>query len=84
MPVEGAARAGFPAQPFDTLVDGDGNAWMTSSYEDHAPAKNAFLTRLEAGTGGTSPGTRYPSHAQTIDLPLPIAGYETPAAATCA
>ena len=84
MPVEGAARAGFPAQPFDTLVDGDGNAWMTSSYEDHAPAKNAFLTRLEAGNGGTSPGTLYPSHAQTIDLPLPIAGYETPAAATCA
>jgi DNA-binding SARP family transcriptional activator len=70
------ARAGFPAQPFDTVVDGDGNAWISSSYEDHAPAKNAFLTRLEAGTGGTSPGTLYPSHAQTIDLPLPMAGYE--------
>jgi DNA-binding SARP family transcriptional activator len=71
------ARAGFPAQPFDTVVDGDGNAWITSSYEDNAPAKNAFLTRLEAGTGGTSPGTLYPSHAQTIDLPLPMSGYET-------
>jgi DNA-binding SARP family transcriptional activator len=71
------ARAGFPAQPFDTVVDGDGNAWITSSYEDHAPAKDAFLTRLEAGTGGTSAGTLYPSHAQTIDLPLPMAGYET-------
>ena len=71
------ARAGFPAQPFDTVVDGDGNAWITSSYEDNAPAQNAFLTRLEAGTGGTSPGTLYPSHAQTIDLPLPMAGYET-------
>ncbi|MEN3341674.1 MAG: hypothetical protein V7644_1078 [Actinomycetota bacterium] len=71
------ARAGFPAQPFDTVVDGDGNAWITSSYEDNAPARNAFLTRLEAGTGGTSPGTLYPSHAQTIDLPLPMAGYET-------
>ena len=70
------ARAGFPAQPFDTVVDGDGNAWITSSYEDHAPAQNAFLTRLEAGPGGTSPGTLYPSHAQTIDLPLPMAGYE--------
>jgi DNA-binding SARP family transcriptional activator len=71
------ARAGFPAQPFDTVVDGDGNAWISSSYEDHAPAKNAFLTRLEAGTGGTSPGTLYPSHAQTIDLPLPMSGFET-------
>jgi DNA-binding SARP family transcriptional activator/streptogramin lyase len=69
-------RAGFPAQPFDTVVDGDGNAWITSSYEDHLPARNAFLTRLAAGTGGTSPGTLYPSHAQTIDLPLPMAGYE--------
>src|SRR5204863_392880 len=68
---------GFPAQPFDTVVDGDGNAWISSSYEDHAPAKNAFLTRLEAGTGGTSPGTLYPSHAQTIDLPLPMSGFET-------
>jgi DNA-binding SARP family transcriptional activator len=71
------ARAGVPAQAFDTVVDGDGNAWITSSYEDHAPAKNAFLTRLQAGTGGTSPGTLFPSHAQTIDLPLPMAGYET-------
>jgi DNA-binding SARP family transcriptional activator len=71
------ARAGFPAQPFDTVVDGDGNAWTTSSYEDNAPAQNAFLTRLEAGTGGTSPGTLYPSHAQKIDLPLPMAGFET-------
>jgi DNA-binding SARP family transcriptional activator len=71
------ARAGFPAQPFDTVVDGDGNAWISSSYEDHAPAKNAFLTRLEAGTGGTSPGTLYPSHARTIDLPLPMSGFET-------
>lgn len=70
------ARAGFPAQPFDTVVDGDGNAWITSSYENHAPARNAFLTRLEAGTGGTSSGTLYPSHAQTFDLPLPMAGYE--------
>jgi len=70
------ARAGFPAQPFDTVVDGDGNAWITSSYEDNAPAQNAFLTRLEAGTGGTSPGTLYPSHARTIRLPLPMAGYE--------
>jgi hypothetical protein len=71
------ARAGFPAQPFDTVVDGDGNAWISSSYEDHAPARNAFLTRVEAGTGGTSSGTLYPSHAQTIDLPLPMSGYET-------
>ncbi len=71
------ARAGFPAQPFDTVLDGDGNAWITSSYEDNAPAQNAFLTRLETGPGGTSPGTLYPSHAQTIDLPLPMAGYET-------
>src|SRR5215471_1410887 len=70
------ARAGFPAQPFDTVVDGDGNAWITSSYEDNAPARNAFLTRLEAGPGGTSAGTLYPSHAQRIDLPLPMAGYE--------
>jgi DNA-binding SARP family transcriptional activator/streptogramin lyase len=72
------ARAGFPAQPFDTVIDGDGNAWITSSYEGlHPDAKNAFLTRLEAGPGGTSAGTLYPSHAQTIDLPLPMAGYET-------
>lgn len=75
------ARAGFPAQPFDTVVDGDGNAWITSSYENNppaqnAPAQNAFLTRLEAGPGGTSSGTLYPSHAQRIDLPLPMAGYE--------
>jgi DNA-binding SARP family transcriptional activator len=70
------ARAGFPAQPFDVAVDGDGNAWITSAYEDHAPARNAFLTRLQAGIGGTSSGTLYPSHAQTVDLPLPMAGYE--------
>ena len=69
-------RAGFPAQPFDTVVDGDGNAWITGSYEDNAPKRNAFLTRLQAGTGGTSSGTLYPSHARTIDLPLPMAGYE--------
>jgi DNA-binding SARP family transcriptional activator len=71
------ARAGFPAQPFDTVVDGDGNAWTTSSYEDNVPPQNAFLTRLEAGAGGTSSGTLYPSQARTIDLPLPMAGYET-------
>ena len=70
------ARAGFPAQPFDTVVDGDGNAWITSSYEDNAPTQNAFLTRLQAGPGGTYTGTLYPSHAQTIHLPLPMAGYE--------
>jgi len=70
------ARAGFPAQPNDVVVDGDGNAWITSSYENNAPTQNAFLTRLEAGTGGTSAGTVYQSHVQTIDLPLPMAGYE--------
>jgi DNA-binding SARP family transcriptional activator len=71
------ARAGFPAQPYDTVVDGDGNAWITSSYEDNVPARNAFLTRLEAGAGGTSPGTLYPSRVKKSDLPLPMAGYET-------
>jgi streptogramin lyase len=71
------ARGGFAGQPFDTVVDADGNAWITSSYESsYEGANNAFLTRLEAGTGGTSPGTLYPSHAQKIDLPLPMAGYE--------
>ena len=71
------ARAGVPGQPFDTVVDSDGNAWITSSYEKNAPAQNAFLTRLAAGAGGTSPGTLYPSHATLIHLPLPMAGYET-------
>ena len=70
------ARAGFSGQPYDVAVDGDGNAWITSSHEDNVSGQNAFLTRLEAGTGGTSPGTLYPSHTQTIDLPLPMAGYE--------
>ena len=70
------SRSGIPAQPDDIAVDGDGNAWITSSYEQHAPARNAFVTRLEAGTGGTSPGTVYPSHLRTIDLPLPMADYE--------
>ena len=36
------SRAGFPGQPYDVAVDGDGTAWITSSYEDHAPARNAF------------------------------------------
>jgi len=72
------ARAGFPGQPFDTVVDADGNAWITSSYESsyEGGANNAFLTRLESGTGGTSSGTLYPSHAQEFRLPLPMAGYE--------
>jgi DNA-binding SARP family transcriptional activator/streptogramin lyase len=70
------ARAGFSGQPFDVAVDGDGNAWITSSHEDDTQGQNAFLTRLQAGTGGTSPGTVYPSHVHTIDLPLPMAGYE--------
>jgi DNA-binding SARP family transcriptional activator/DNA-binding beta-propeller fold protein YncE len=72
-----ASRAGFPAQPDDIAIDGDGNAWITSSYEEHAPAQNAFVTRLEAGFGGTSSGTVFPSHLQTMSLPLPMAGYET-------
>ena len=74
------ARAGFPGQPFDAAVDGDDNAWITSSGHNLSnyqfPVRNAFLTRLQAGTGGTSSGTVYPSHVHTIGLPLPMAGYE--------
>jgi DNA-binding SARP family transcriptional activator len=71
-------RAGFPGMPFDVVVDGDGNAWITSSGHDTGgfPARNAFVTRLQAGTGGTSPGALYPSHVHAIDLPLPMAGFE--------
>jgi DNA-binding SARP family transcriptional activator len=71
-------RAGFPGEPFDVVVDGDGNAWITSSGHNTGgfPARNAFVTRLEAGTGGTTPGALYPSHVHTIDLPLPMAGFE--------
>ena len=70
-----SARSGFPGQPFDAVVDGDGNAWITSSYQRIAP-RNAFVTRLQSGNGGTSAGPLYPSHTQTIDLPLSMAGYE--------
>jgi hypothetical protein len=72
-------RAGYPGMPFDVAVDGDGNAWITSSGHNTPgfPPLNAFVTRLEAGPGGTTTGALYPSHVQTIDLPLPMAGYET-------
>src|SRR5262249_6773774 len=69
------SRSGFPGQPYDIAVDGDGNAWITSSYQRIAP-RNAFVTRLEAGPGGTSAGTVYPSHIETMHVPLPMAGFE--------
>jgi DNA-binding SARP family transcriptional activator len=72
-------RAGYPGMPSDVAVDGDGNAWITSSGHGTPgfPPRNAFVTRLEAGPGGTSTGALYPSHVQTIGLPLPMAGFET-------
>jgi len=72
-------RAGYPGMPLDVAVDGDGNAWITSSGHGTPgfPPHNAFVTRLEAGPGGTSTGALYPSHVQTIGLPLPMAGFET-------
>ena len=66
-----SSRGVTPEQPDDVAVDGEGNAWITSSAYP-----KAFVTRLKAGTGGTSPGTLYPSHVHTIPLPLAMVGYE--------
>jgi DNA-binding SARP family transcriptional activator len=62
------SRGGFPNQPFDIVVDADGNVWVSS--------KTPIVTRLAAGVGGTSAGPLYPSKTETIRVPGPGVGYE--------
>jgi DNA-binding SARP family transcriptional activator len=69
-------RGVSPGQPNDITFDREGNAWITSSNEDGTPAQYSVVTRLQAGPGGTSPGTIYPSHVGPVHVPLPYAGLE--------
>jgi DNA-binding SARP family transcriptional activator/streptogramin lyase len=63
------SRGGFPNQPFDIVVDADGNVWVSS--------KTPIVTRLAAGVGGTTAGPLYPSKTERIRAPGPGVGYET-------
>jgi streptogramin lyase len=67
-------------QPFDMAFDGSGSAWVTSSSEAvDAPRRNAFVTEVPPGPGGTGPGMVDPGQhlVQTTPLPLRMAGSET-------
>jgi DNA-binding SARP family transcriptional activator len=66
-------RGGFgggASQPYDIVADADGNVWVSGG------AETPSVTRLAAGTGGTSTGPLYPSKTETIHVPGPGAGYE--------
>jgi DNA-binding SARP family transcriptional activator len=65
-----------PGQPNDIEFDWEGNAWISTIKANDQPAKLSVITRLEAGTGGTSPGEIGPSHIRSIRVPLPFAGLE--------
>jgi DNA-binding SARP family transcriptional activator len=65
-----------PGQPNDIAFDREGNAWITNINANDQPAPYSVVTRIDAGTGGTSPGPVYPSHTHPIRLPLPYAGLE--------
>jgi DNA-binding SARP family transcriptional activator len=69
-------RGVTPGQPFDIAFDRAGNAWVSNTPADDNPRPRSVVVRLEAGTGGTSPGPIYPSHVGTISFPLPMAGLE--------
>lgn len=65
-----------PGQPNDIVFDPAGNAWVSSIHENDQPAPRSVVTRLEAGSGGTSPGQTVPSHIHEFLFPLPMAGLE--------
>jgi DNA-binding SARP family transcriptional activator len=65
-----------PGQPNDIAFDREGNAWITNITANDEPARSSIITRLDAGIGGTSGGTVYPSHSHPIHVPLPFAGLE--------
>jgi DNA-binding SARP family transcriptional activator/DNA-binding beta-propeller fold protein YncE len=65
-----------PGQPNDIAFDREGNAWITNINANDQPAPYSVVTRIDAGTGGTSPGPVYPSHTHPIRVPLPYAGLE--------
>jgi hypothetical protein len=65
-----------PGQPFDIVFDRYGDAWITTTAANDQPAPTSVVVRLEAGTGGTSPGHVAPSHVEQVRFPLPFAGLE--------
>jgi DNA-binding SARP family transcriptional activator len=69
-------RGVTPGQPFDIVFDREGNAWVTNTPANDEPVPRSVVIRLEAGTGGTSPGEIGPSHVDPIGFPLPMAGFE--------
>ena len=69
-------RGVTPGQPNDIEFDPQGNAWVSNIKADDNPGRTSVVVRLQAGTGGTSPGQIYPSHTSEIHFPLPFAGLE--------